>query len=174
MTFSQIVKPDEIFTDVHTANGKVVFLKELQLKSSRIDTNYAYLRDWMKKNYGGSPFISSLDFKKKEYATHAVSRIELLLPEDSRGKRAILIMKYTLDAFIVKDLCVLEVTNITFLNNRKENGNTLSDKIKAEDMITNEALLKPDGNEEVRQNAKKSALYFLNELSLDLGKAFIE
>ncbi|MDR1809336.1 MAG: hypothetical protein LBR34_02885 [Prevotella sp.] len=174
IAFSQVVKPGEIFSDVYTIDGKVVFLKEIRLNSSRTDTNYTYLCNWMKTNYGNSPLLSSLDFKKKDYAAHAVSRVELLLPENARGQRAKIIMKYTLDAFIVKDICVLEVTHITFLNNRTENGNTLPDKIKAEDMIANVALSQPDGNGEVRQNVKKSVLYFLNELCLDLEKALTE
>jgi hypothetical protein len=172
--FSQVVGPNEIFTDVNVIGGKVVFLKEIALESNRTDTNYTYLHDWMKTNYGGNPFVSSLDFKKKDYAAHAISRVEMLLSENSRGQRTKMIMKYVVDAFITERVCVLEITNVTFLNDKEKNDNSLPDKLKAEDMITDNALLIRDGNEEIRENTRKSVLFFLNELSLDLEKALAE
>ena len=165
MAFAQIVKPGESFTDVYTFDGKVVFLKEIQLMDNLVEQNYLVVKNWMKKNYTGDPFNSSVDFKNKKHKAHAVSRVELLLPENSKGMRESIIMKYTFDAFIMDDICVMEITNVSFLNKPKVNGNTLPDKIKAEDMITGLALTKADENEETRRNTKKSTLFFLNQLS---------
>ncbi|GAB6011868.1 DUF4468 domain-containing protein [Viscerimonas tarda] len=171
MAFAQIVKTDEIFTDVYTFDGKVAFLKEIQVGDIPRDKSYLDLKRWFRQNYSGDPFNSSIDFSRKKYSAHAVSRIELLLPENSEGISRKVIMKYTFNAFLMNGLCVVEVSNISYLNNPKVNKNTLPDKVKAEDMISDSALSVADANNEIRQNTRKSTLFFLNELSLSLEKA---
>lgn len=167
---AQIVGTDQNFTDVYTVDGKVVFLKEIKLNNDSIGRNYLILREWMKENYSGDPFNSSIDLDKKRHKTHVVSRVELLLPENSKGIREKIIMKYHFDSFIKDNICVMEITNINFLNNAKENKNTLPQKIKAEDIITNQAITVNDSNKETRENVKKSTLFFLNELNHSLQK----
>jgi hypothetical protein len=171
MAIAQIVKPGENFTNVYTFEGKVIFFKEIRLKDRQADRNYELMHGWMKKNYSGDPLNSSVDFKKKENRALAVSRAELSLSDDSTGIKAKMIMKYTLNTFIVDDICVMEMSHISFLNNAKENKNSLSDKISAEDLISDAALLKADGNAALRQCTRKSVLYFLNQLSDDFEQA---
>jgi len=169
---AQIVKSGEDFTNVYLFDGKVVFLKEIRLKNDSIEKNYLVLREWMKENYSGDPLNSSIDFSKKRHAAKAISRVELLLPENSKGRREKLIMKYTLDSFITNNVCVMEISNISFINNKKANNNTLSDKIKAENMISDNALAIDDSNSETRKNTRKSVLFFLNELSHSLQQVY--
>lgn len=164
LSYSQIVKSDEVFENVYTFDGKVVFIKQIQPGSSNLDKNYFALKEWARINFAKDPFNSSVDYNDKSKKITAQSRIELLLPENEKGVREKIIMKYRLNGFFDGDLCIVEISNISFINDSKANVNTLQQKIKAEDLITDQAILINDTNKETRTNVRKNALYFFNDL----------
>lgn len=162
--FSQITKPNEWFEKVETFNGKVVFVKEIEPQFNNLEKNYKVLKEWGRANFAKDPFNSSINYDDKNHKITARSRIELLFPENAKGVKEAVIMKYRLDAFFTNNLCIVEITSISFINDSKANGNTLPQKIKAEDFITDAALLLEDTNKATRINARKSTLFFLNDL----------
>lgn len=164
LAHSQIVKSGEVFDNVYTFDGKVVFIKQIQPASSNLDRNYLALKEWARINFAKDPFNSSVDYNDKSKRITAQSRIELLLPENEKGVREKFIMKYRLNGFFDGDLCVIEISNISFINDSKANVNTLQQKISAENMITDQAILINDTNKETRTNVRKNTLYFFNDL----------
>lgn len=162
--FSQIAKPDEWFEKVTTFDGKVVFVKEIRPQSDDLEKNYKLLKEWGRANFAKDPFNSSINYDDKNKKITARSRVELLFPENARGIRETLIMKYRLDAFFSDDFCIVEITAISFINDPKTNGNTLPQKIKAEDLITDTALSVEDTNKGTRAKARNSTLFFFNDL----------
>lgn len=162
--FSQITKSNEWFEKVNTFDGKVVFVKEVKPQFDNLEKNYKLLKEWGRANFAKDPFNSSINYDDKNYKITARSRIQLLFPENVKGVKESIIMKYRLDAFFTNNLCVVEITGISFINDAKANGNTLPQKINAEDLITDIALLREDTNKETRINARKSTLFFLNDL----------
>jgi len=172
LVYSQITKSDEVFRNVSVYAGKVAFIKEIQTPSANLDANFSTLRGWSKVNFDQDPFNSSVSYDTKNKRISARSRIELLLPENKSGIREKIIMKYKFEAFFVDNLCIVEITSINYLNDAKANKNTLKQKIKAEDMITYEAVSIQDVNKETRSNVKDNTLYFFNDLIGSLQKAF--
>lgn len=171
--FAQIVTQGDKFVDVFVVEEKVVFLKEIPLKNTgSSDTNYKILKDWAIINYGKDPFISSVrhDAQSKEFI--AKSRIELLLPANSKGAREKMIMRYRINGFVLKDKCVLEVTGISYLYENTKNDKVLPRVIRAEDFITDDAIGINDNVREFRVNTRKSTLFFLNQLSRDFETKF--
>jgi len=164
LAFAQITKSGESFTGVFRVNNKVVFIKEIDIKESTPDKAYLILKEWTKLNFAKDVFNSSTNYEDDKKKVTARSRIELLLPEKQDGLREKMIMKYRLDAFIEDNKCIVEITKISFTNNKKENNNTLPKKISAEDLISDWAISLNDINSETRLNTKKSTLYYLNEL----------
>ncbi|MDR1883634.1 MAG: hypothetical protein LBR26_12755 [Prevotella sp.] len=171
--FSQIVRLGESFADVPLIDGKVVFLKEIPFKKDlSADANYKILKDWAIVNYGKDPFVSSVRHDSRDREFTAKSRIELLLPADSKGVQEKIIMKYRINGFIFQDKCVLEITGISYLYKNKTTGKLLPREIRAEDFITDNAIKLNDNIQEFRINTRKSTLYFLNELSKDFERKF--
>lgn len=170
LSYSQIVKTNEIFENVYTFDGKVVFIKQIQPTSNSLDRNYLALKEWARINFAKDPFNSSINYNDKDKKITAQSRIELLLPENEKGIREKIIMKYRLNGFFDGNLCVMEISNISFINDSKANENTLQQKIKAEDMITDRAILINDTNKETRMNIRKNTLYFFNDLVSSLQR----
>lgn len=170
LAYSQITKSDEMFKSIHVFSGKVVFVKEIQTLSGDLAENYSVLRNWAKVNFDKDPFNSSVAYDTKNKKISARSRVELLLPEGENGIRGKVIMKYKLDAFFIENMCVVEITDVNYLNNAKQNKNTLNSKIKAEDMITYEAISIQDENKVTRTNVKDNTLYFFNDLIGSLQK----
>ena len=162
--FSQVTKSNEWFEKIYTLDGKVVFIKEIKPQTNNEGQNYKLLKEWGRANFAKDPFNSSINYDDKNHKITARSRIELLFPENAKGVKESIIMKYRLDAFFVGDLCVVEITSISYINNPKANGNTLPQKIKAEDLVTDSALLLEDSNTTTRINARKSTLFFFNDL----------
>jgi len=173
MGYAQIVRQGEAFNDVSVVNGKVVFLKEIPLKKGfSKDANYELLKDWAKKNYGKDPFISSVRYDAKNYEIIAKSRIELLLPANSKGVREKMIMRYRVNGFLFQDKCVLEIREITYMYQNNSGEDKLPKVIRAEEFITDEII---DGNgdfQELKLNTRKSTLYFINELSKEFTSVF--
>jgi len=173
MSFAQVVKQGEKFTKVPVIEGKVTFLKEIPFKKElSAEENYKLLREWAIVNYGKDPFISSIrhDPDNKEFI--AKSRIELLLPANTKGIREKMIMRYRINGFVFRDKCILEITEISYLYDNSKNNKLMPRLIRAEDFIADESLAIKDGLEEFRVNTKKSTLFFLDEISEDFEKKF--
>lgn len=171
--FAQVVKQGEKFTNVPEIEGKVIFLKEVSLVGSMsTDGNYALLKDWSIEQYGKEPFVSSIrhDTKNKEFI--AKSRVELLLPANSKGVREKMVMRYRINGFIFQDKCVLEITEISYLYENSSKNKLLPRIIRAEDFITDNAINIDDEVKEYRDNTRKSTLFFLNEIGESLEKYF--
>lgn len=169
---AQITKSDEYFEAVNVFDNKVVFVKEIQPKENNLNKNYFTLKEWAKINFAKDPFNSSVNYDDKNKKITARSRIELLLPENSKGVREKFIMKFRIDAFFSNDLCIVEITDINYINNSKGNGNTLEQKISAEKMISDIAISVQDANKETRANVRKNTIYFLNDLVNSLQNVF--
>ncbi|MFR9166079.1 MAG: DUF4468 domain-containing protein [Dysgonomonas sp.] len=168
---SQIVKSDETFTQVQTFDGKVVFLKEIKLTNPSIDKNYDALKKWGIANFGKDPANSSINSENLKKKITAKSRVELILPENSKGIRESVIMKYRIDSFFSDNMCILEITDISYINDKKANRNSLDQKTSAENIITDRAISIADENQETRINIRKNTLYFINDLTNSLQNA---
>lgn len=172
-SFSQVVKQGDKFVEVSVIEGKVTFLKEIPTKKEiSVDANYKILKEWAIVNYGKDPFISSVrhDAQNKEFI--AKSRIELLLPANSKGIREKMIMRYRINGFIFQDKCILEVTGISYLYENAKNNKLLPRIVRAEDFITDDAIGIEDNIKEFRVNTRKSTLYFLNQIGTDFEAKF--
>lgn len=173
--YSQIVKQDEKFVDVTEVENKVVFLKEVPLKKIYSkEFNYDLLKGWAKKNYGKDPFISSVRYDNKNFEIIAKSKIELLLPANSRGIREKVIMRYRINCFIFQDKCVLELRDISYNCQNTKDKEGLPKVIRAEDFITNKIIDAVADHQELKLNTRKSTLYFVNELTGDFAKVFAD
>jgi len=174
-SFAQIVRQGEKFTKVPLIEGKVTFLKELPMKQGlSSDGNYKLLKEWAITNYGKDPFISSVRHDEKNQEFIAKSRIELLLPANSKGIREKMIMRYRINGVIYQNKCILEITEISYLYENSRNNKLLPRVIRAEDFITDKALEIADEVQEYRINTRKSTLYFLDELSKDFESKFAD
>lgn len=170
--FAQVTKQGEKFETIPVVEDKVIFIKEIPLKYElSAEDNYKQLRDWAAANYGKDPFVSSIkyNFNNKEFV--AKSKVELLLPANSKGEREKMIMRYRINGFIFRTKCVLEITDISYLYENSGKGNLLSRIIRAEDFITDKAL-EDDTFLEIKTNTRKSTLYFLNELGANFENKF--
>lgn len=167
---AQIVKDGQSISDVTTFEGKVVFLKELKLNNPNAEQSYLLLKEWARENFSKDPFVSSVRYDAKNKEIIAKSRIELVLPPNSKGVRETIIMRYRVNGFIFQNKCVLEVKDITYMYNSSKEKN--AQKIfKAEEMITDSALKEQGTLMELKANTKKGTIYFLNELVLGLKSA---
>lgn len=170
---AQIVKLGEGFTKVPVVEDKVTFLKEIPGKKGlSTEDNYKLLRDWAVPHYARDPFISSIRYDLKNHEFIAKSKVELLLPANSKGVREKMIMRYRVNGFIFQDRCVLEVTDISYLYENAKKNTLLSRVMKAEEFITDDAINIKDELQEFRINTRKSTLYFLDELTKDLETKF--
>jgi len=175
LCFAQVVKEGEKFTVVPVAEGKVTFLKEVPHKSGiSVEANYKLLKDWAIVNYGKDPFISSLrhDTKNKEFI--AKSRVELILPANSKGVQEKMVMRYRINGFLFQDKCVLEITEISYLYENSNKNKLLPRIIRAEEFITDDAVAKEDEVKEYKENTRKSTLYFLDQIGEDFEKRFTD
>lgn len=166
---AQVIGLNEEVVAVPLIENKVAFVKELSIKPGKTKGEaYEMMSLWANNSYGRDPFISSVRFDKEKAEIVAKSRIELLLPTDSKGIREKFVMRYRLNSYITaENKCVLEVVDLSLLyQGSKTNPKTkiLPRLIKAEDFITDEALAIDDDLSEIRLNARKSTLYFINQL----------
>lgn len=164
---AQIVRKGELFTKVDEVGGKVVFIKEIPIKSNKtLNDNYQRLKEWAKENYARDPFISSIRHDSKNHEFVAKSKIELLLPQNSKGIREKMIMRYRVNGFIIDGKCVLEITDISYLHeSSKQSEVKLPRIIKAEVFITDKAIAIKDEFSEIRENTRKSTIFFINQLT---------
>lgn len=172
--FAQVVKHGEKIEDVPIVKGKVTFLKEIPSKKDiSTEDNYKLLKEWAIINYGKDPFISSVrhDTKNKEFI--AKSRVELILPPNSKNIREKMIMRFRINGFIFQDKCVLEVTDISYMYENSAKNKLLPRIIRAEDFITDAAIEIEDEIKEFRVNTKKSTLHFLNEVAENFESKFL-
>ncbi|MDR2954461.1 MAG: hypothetical protein LBV43_05220 [Prevotella sp.] len=173
--FAQVAKVGETFTgaSIPVIEDKVTFLKEIPLKKELSeDDNYKLLREWAISKYGKDPFISSLRHDKRNKEFIAKSRIELLLPENSKGVREKMVMRYRMNGFLFQDKCVLEITEISYMSENASKNKILPRINRAEDFISDAALEKNDEIKEYRENTRKATLYFLDEIGEDFEKKF--
>ncbi|MDR1089447.1 MAG: hypothetical protein LBL79_00080, partial [Prevotella sp.] len=99
--FAQVVKLGERFTKVPVIEEKVTFIKEIPMKDGiSASDNYKLLKQWATDNYGRDPFISSVRYDGVNQEFIAKSRIELLLPANSKGVREKMIMRYRINGFL--------------------------------------------------------------------------
>ena len=81
-------------------------------------------------------------------------------------------MRYRVDGFIHQDKCVLQVSDISYLSENHKKNKLLSKTVKAEEFITDESLEIDDSLREIKQNTRKSTLYFLDGLCKDFESKF--
>ncbi len=169
---AQITRQNELFKDVTILNNKVAFVKEVKFNNGKsAQENYVILREWAKENYGKDPFVSSVRYDSRKSEIVAKSRVELVLPENSQGVRERMVMRYRADAFIFEDKCVLEISDLSYLHENAK-SKKLPRVIRAEDFVTNEKVAEDSSLKELRINARKSTLYFLNTLGKDFEEQF--
>ncbi|HUI32896.1 MAG: DUF4468 domain-containing protein [Dysgonamonadaceae bacterium] len=164
---------ENVFTSVPEVNGKVVFQQFIHTHQGLSeDQNYAILYKWGKDNYAGNPLLSGIRFNEKDKSLIVSSKVELLLPENSKGVREKMIMNYRFDANITSAGCILVVRNITYQNVEERGKSFFPKSFSAEEMITDNAVNSNSDNKELKVNLRKGTLYFLNELYNDLKESF--
>lgn len=168
--FAQIVKEGDVFTEVTEVEGKVIFIKEINL-SEEVDVAYPKLKEWGRENYGKDPFISSIRYDDRNKEIIAKSRVELLLPPNTKNVREKVVMRYRLNAFLFQDKCVLEVKEISYMLDSSKKTASKKNVLRAEDMILESAIEAEESLKELKENTRKSTIYFLNELVKGLEKA---
>ncbi len=159
--------PNEPVKNISVRDGKVVLEKEMALDIDS-NTGYQLLKMWTKDNYGRDPFISSVRFDNQDNFVTIKSRIELLLPPDSKNVREKIVMRYRIDARVEGRKCILVFKDISYMYENPQKPDVLPRLSKAEDLITDQALSIKDNRSELRSNIKKSTLYFVNETCEDL------
>lgn len=169
---AQVTRQNELFKDVPVLNNKVAFVKEVKFNNGKSAAeNFEILREWARSNYGKDPFVSSVRYDARKNEIVAKSRIELVLPENSYGVREKMVMRYRVDGFIFDDKCVLEITDMSYLHEDAK-SKKLPRVIRAEDFITDAIIEEAGPLKELRINARKSTLYFLNTLGKDFEEQF--
>lgn len=162
---AQIVKSGERFTDMTTFDGKIVFLKEFSVGENLVDSIFNRLKIWGKANFGTDKMNSTIIYNNKDKGLKIVSRIELILPEDSENVRKNIPLKYRADLFQLDDKYILEIKDITYFipvdvkKSKPYNG---------EDVYFTENV-SSIFSAEFKENLKKSTLFFFNELSDSLS-----
>lgn len=162
---------DNGFTHAPMFNNKVVFLKTIALTNPDKQIAYQRLKDWGKQNYGTDFLISSIRYDHHNYEIIVKSRIELILPPDSKKNQEKAIMTYRLNAFILDGKCVFEVKDIVYQYDKTKTDKVYPKSPKAEEIIADYLVGKQDELSELRANTRKSTFYFLNELTKQLEKA---
>lgn len=153
------------FTHVTIFEGNVIFLKEMPLVDTNHDSSFSRLKAWCKENYASDPIISGIRYDNTNREVVIKSKIELILPVNSKGVKEKVVMSYHLNTFIFNNNCIAEIKDISYVlpGNKK--------KTKAESVITDYALATKDNQQELRMNIQKGTLYFLNELTENIQNA---
>lgn len=162
---AQIVKGEEPFTEIMSVENKIVFLKEFPLHQVQADSAFNNIKQWAKDYYGKDRLNSTIRFDSKNKEIRIVSRVELILPENSDGVSLSVQMKYKTNVFLFQGKCVMETRSMSyFIAEGKKTKN-----YRAEDIyLLNTATDLP---QEFKENLKKSTLYFINEISENLSKS---
>jgi hypothetical protein len=170
--FAQIVKQGEKFTEVPVFGKKITFIKEVPaIQNLSESDNFKILKEWASTYYGKDPFVSSIRYEKEYNKFIAKSRVELILPANSKGEREVMVMRYRINGFVYQDKCVLEITDISYLSENQRKEDFLPDVIRAEEFITDKALELNDFLE-LKTNTRKSTLFFLNEIGTNFERKF--
>ncbi len=169
--YAQQVIQNQGFTHIPTLNNKAILLKEITLNNvSEAAMNYTKLKNWVKSNYTTDLINSSIIYYNDDQAVLVKSRVSLLLPllnEQNISEKSL--MSYHLYIFIRNGKCVMQISEIDY---KVENAiPALKKKIKAEDFVTDEALLVNDQYRKERIETQKGTLYFFNEQANSLEKA---
>lgn len=162
---------ENVFSNVPEVNGKVVFQQFIHTDQGLSeDQSYSLLFKWGKDNYAGNPLLSGIRFNEKEKSITVSSKVELLLPENSKGIREKMMMNYRFDASITNAGCVLVIRDMNYLNVKEKGKSFFPKTLSAEEMIVDGAIDAVSSEKELKQNLRKGTLYFLNELYNDLKK----
>ncbi len=162
---------ENVFSSVPEVNGKVVFQQFIHAdKGLTEDQSYALLYKWGKDNYAGNPLLSGIRFNEKDKSISVSSKVELLLPANSKEVREKMMMNYRFDATITNSGCVLVIRDVTYQNVREKGKSFFPKSTSAEEMITDNALNVESSEKELKTNLRKGTLYFLNELYNDIKK----
>ncbi|MDD3788686.1 MAG: hypothetical protein PHO94_08310 [Petrimonas sp.] len=167
-------KADQVFTNVQVVNGKVVFQQFILTDNGLSeDQKYALLYKWGKDNYTGNPLLSGIRFNEQDKSITVSSKVELLLPPNSKGVREKMLMNYRFDASITRAGCMLLVRDITYQNVQGKDSSFFPKAFSAEEMITDTAIASAQGGDkELKVNTQKGTLTFLNELFSSLNSVF--
>lgn len=157
---------NERFTYAPLFDNQVVLLKEISLNGKLPNQAYENLKDWNKEFYAKSPLVSSIGYDQPRREVLVKSKIELLLPENSRKVREKVTMSYRLNTLIINGVCVFEVKNITYKLPKQKAT------LRAEDTISPKALAIVGPQQELWQNIQKGTLFYFNELSDNLTLYF--
>lgn len=165
---------EQVFTNVPLVNGKVVFQQYVHTDNAMTaDQKYALLYKWGKDNFAGNPLLSGIRFDEKSKSITVSSKVELILPADSQGERKKMLMNYKLESSITNAGCMIKVRDITYQNVDERGKNIFPKTVGAESCITDNAVNSaPADEKELRQNTRKSTLYFLNGLYGELKNVF--
>lgn len=166
---AQIIGLNQEVVNVSLVEGKVAFVKEVPLPSGLSKSQaFEKIDRWATDNYGRDPFVSSVRSDKDNYEVVAKSRIELLLPVDSKGVRERFVMRYRINSFVTEDdKCILEIVDIALLyqaNKGDVKGKKIPRLLRAENFISDQYINIDDELSELRLNTKKSTLFFVNQL----------
>ena len=162
---------ENVFTSVPEVNGKVVFQQFVHTHQGlNEDQSYAILYKWGKDNYASNPLLSGIRFNEKDHSVTVSSKVELLLPENIQGVREKMLMNYRFDANITNAGCILKIRDVTYQTVREKGKSFFPKTSSAEEMITDNAINSISNDKELKENLRKSTLYFLNELYNDLKK----
>jgi len=159
------------FTQLPLLDGKAVLIKEIPLLEP-LDTekNYNKLKDWIKSNYTTDLINSSIKYNPSTKNVFVKSRVELLLPIlNSQNVSEKTIMNYHLDTFILDGKCIFQVSEINY---KLENAiPAINNKLKAEQFVSEQALLINDNYSKERAETYKGTLYYFNNLADSLTEA---
>lgn len=163
----------EFFKSVPSVGDKIEFQTVISTSQNE-DAEFKLLREWAKENYGRDPFISSLRYDYPGKGITARSRIELVLPSNSKNVRDRIVMRYRIDVSINGQKCTVVFRDLSYLYENPLNNIALPKYCKATYLISDIAMKINDGNEEFRSNVRKSTLYFLNQTMNDLHRTLIQ
>lgn len=136
----------------------------MQEGQSSDDATFEKIKAWGKKTYGDDPFNSNIRYDNKNKEIRIISKIELVLPENTEGVRETVQMRYKANVFLIQNKCVLEIRSIAYFigTGKKKKA------YKGEDVLFTQSANTSFSNE-FRENLKKSTLFFLNELADGVG-----
>lgn len=158
---------NSVFNTVPVANGKVVFEHfVISEQGSTAEQNYAKVQKWVRDNYTGNPLLSSMRQDEKSQSVTVSSKANLDMPAGSDG----MTMNYRLDISATSAGCMLIIRDVSFQTTSSE---SFFPKVyEAEQMITDQAVKAAGADNGLRNNTRKAALLFVNELYDDMSKQF--
>ncbi|MGI6073486.1 MAG: hypothetical protein ACOYEA_02445 [Fermentimonas sp.] len=155
MVFSLVGQNKTYFNSVPVVNGKVVFEQFIVTEQgNNTKTNYAKLQIWARNKFARSPLLSGMRFDEKTNSITVSSGEKLSEPQD-------MVMSYRLDLSATDAGYLLIVRDISYQVKNKDS--VFPKTTPAEMMITDEAV-NSGGEKQMKMDAKKSTLDFVNGL----------